>query len=186
MLDYDIIELFFKRDEGAITRTKEKYGSYLFTVAKRIVELKEDAEECVNDTYLDAWNSIPPKRPDYLKFYLAKLTRNRAFHIFRKKQTAKRGEGELPVVLEELSECLSGGQEPEEMLSEKELAECISEFLKKQTGTEQGIFLRRYFYGESVKEIAKAFDVSENYVSVHLYRMREKLKEHLTVEGVYV
>lgn len=186
MLDQDIIELFFKRDEAAIARTKEKYGRYLFTVAANIVEVKEDAEECVNDTYLDAWNLMPPKRPDYLKLFLAKLTRNRAFHIFRDKRAQKRGGGELPAVLEELEECLSGGAEPEAVLDEKELAEFIGAFLEKAGDIERGMFLCRYFYAEPVKTIAKRFAVSENYVSVNLHRMREKLKDYLALEGVYV
>lgn len=186
MLDRDIIELFFKRDESAISKTKEKYENYLFTVATHIVEIKEDAEECVNDTYLDAWNSMPPKRPDYLKLYLAKLTRNRAFHCFRDKRAKKRGGGELTVVLEELAECLSGGTEPEELLDEKELAKVIGAFLEKTGSVERGIFLHRYFYAESVKEIAQKYEVSENYVSVNLHRMREKLRAYLAQEGVYV
>lgn len=186
MLDRDIIDLYFKRDEAAIVRTKEKYGNYLFTVASNIVEIREDAEECVNDTYLDAWNSMPPKFPDFLKLYLAKLTRNRSFHVFRDKRAKKRGAGEMPVVLDELSECLSGGKEPEELLDEKELAAIIGEFLEKAGEAERGMFLCRYFYAQPVKNIAKQFGVSENYVSVNLHRMREKLKGYLATEGVYV
>ena len=186
MEDREIIALFFDRDEGAIRETAKKYGSYLFMVAVRIVEKNEDAEECVSDTYLDAWNTIPPTKPNYLKLFLAKLARNRALHVYRAAHAKKRDNHTVDAVLDELTECLSGGVEPEREADKQELSRAISIFLEKQRKVERGMFLRRYFYGESVKEIAMRYGLSENKISVSLHRMRAKLKKHLEAEGVHV
>ena len=183
MQDNEIIDLYFARDDAAIAETSDKYGAYCYRVAHNILGIHEDSEECVNDTYLAAWNSMPPERPKVLKLFLAKITRSKAFDKWRKSHAAKRSDGEMPVLLDELSECVPGGTDPAEAVLFSELSESINGFLKGLPERERQIFLRRYFFSDSVKAISKAAELSENAVSVMLFRTRAKLKDHLVKEG---
>ncbi len=184
--DAKIVELFFGRDEEALTQTEKKYGAYCFTIAKNILDSASDAEECVNDTWLRAWNAIPPARPAYLSAFLGKITRNLAIDLARKKQAEKRMAGEYALSLEELNECTGGiGMETEEA-ERMELGARISDFLRGESAEARKIFVCRYFYCDSVKEIAKRFAISEAKVKSALFRTRDRLKKYLEKEGIYV
>ena len=183
MEDEQIIRLFFERKEDAIRAVSDTYGGYCRAIADRILPDGEDAEEVVADTWLQAWNTIPPARPQQLKLYLGKLTRNLALSRWRKNNAQRRGGGQVTLVLEELGENLSGGDTPEELWDTRELAEAISTFLRKLPEKQRQMFLLRYFYLEDIRFVAKYFGVGENSVRVILSRIRKKLREALLQEG---
>lgn len=183
MEDYQIIELYFQRSELAITETDTKYGSYCHAIAQNVLNNAEDSEECVNDTWWKAWNSMPPQRPNYLRMFLAKITRNLAIDIFRSKNRQKRGGGVYDIALEELSEVLSAENSVEEQLAANELEESIRSFVAGLPERDGNVFLRRYFYFETTSCIAKKYGIRENHVLLILSRTREKLKKHLLEEG---
>ena len=183
MEDRDIVALYWSRREQAIRETQKKYGPYLTAIALRLLGDPLDAEECVQDTYQAAWDSIPPQKPEALSAYLAKLTRRIAMKTWRSRDTQKRGCGQIPLSLEELGECISTPTTPQQQLEAKELARSIEEFLKTLSVEERGIFLRRYFHGASIREICKAFGYSKSKVESQLHRTRRKLKAHLEKEG---
>ncbi|MGM9662820.1 MAG: RNA polymerase sigma factor [Oscillospiraceae bacterium] len=182
MEDHDIIALYWRRDESAIEETGRKYGPYCFSLARRILSRREDAEECVSDTWLRAWNAMPPQRPNRLQLFLAKITRNLAFDRCRALHAEKRGEG-LTVALEELGDCLAAPEGVEEPLRQKELEECLGRFLRALPARERGVFLRRYFFLDSTAEIAARYGLSEGNVLTLLSRTRKKLKAQLGKEG---
>jgi RNA polymerase sigma-70 factor (ECF subfamily) len=186
LLDQEIIALFFARDERAIEETGRKYGAYCYTVAHRILSAHEDAEECVNDTYLRTWNTIPPQKPDIFKLFLAKITRNLAINRYEMLHTKKRGSGETAAVLEELEECVAGGASPEQEVIAGELGACIDRFVRELPERDGNIFIRRYFYTESVEEIAGRYGLAAGNVSVILHRVRTKLRKYLAKEGYLV
>ncbi len=183
MEDSRIIELCEKRDTEAISAMNDKYGDYCFTVANNILGNREDAEECVNDTWLRTWNAIPPHRPVWLKSFLAKITRNLALDRYTAKNADKRGGGETELVLEELSECIAGRETSESRFEAKELEECIGRFVKELPERDGNIFMRRYFFMEPTAETAKKFGMKESNVLLILSRTRKKLKAHLIKEG---
>lgn len=183
MSDEEIIELYFARDEQALAKTDEKYGPYCFSLANSILPSREDAEETVSDTYFKAWQSIPPTRPSVLRMFLAKITRNLAFSRWRSLSAQKRGGGELPLVLEELEECVGSGEEVGAALEAKELTRTIAAFLNTLSQQDQNIFLRRYFFVEDAKAIASRYGLGRNTVNQSLSRTRKKLKVHLIQEG---
>lgn len=183
MEDLQIITLYFDRDEQALTETAQKYGKYCFTVANNVLENRQDAEECVNDTYLHAWQSIPPTRPHHLRLFLAKITRNLAFNKYRAAHREKRGFGELALALSEMDEFLADTVEIEEETRLLALKESLSRFLAGITPRERGIFLRRYFFVESAEIIAGRYGTSEANVRQILSRTRQKLKIYLQKEG---
>ncbi len=182
MEDSMIIEMYHNRNEAAIEETDKKYGSYCFAVANNILNSKEDSDECVNDTWLRAWNAIPPKKPDRLRIFLARITRNLSFDKYKQKHTAKRS-GEMMYILDELSECISGGNTTDDEVDMKLLSESINNFLKSSSERDRMIFLKRYFYAVPVSEIAEKMNITANNVSAILSRMRVRLREHLTKEG---
>ena len=182
--DSEIIELYWNRDESAIRETETKYGNYCFAVANNILENHEDAEECLSDTWLTAWNTIPPKRPKLLKLFLAKITRRNAFDKYRHDTAAKRGGGEITQSLDELTDCLPAPSNLETELSEQEMKTCINAFLVSLPERDADVFLRRYFYVESVPEIAKRYAMKESNVLMVLSRTRKKLEQHLIKEGM--
>ena len=186
MEDEDILKLYFAREEKAIEKTSEKYGSYCRTIAENILESREDADECVNDTWLKAWMTIPPERPRFLKTFLARITRNLSFDRYRKKNAEKRGGGQMLEVLDELAECVPGGTEPEKEWDRKELLAAIESFLDTLSLEDQALFVRRYWYAESVADLALRFSVSRGALSVRLYRLRERLREHLMRSGLMI
>lgn len=186
MEDFKIIELFFERKEYAIAETERKYGGYLSKIAYNILFDSEDSEECVNDTYMKAWNSIPPQKPNVLSTFLGKITRRLAIDVFRKKHAEKRGNSEYALSLSELDECISDRFSAEAEFERKELSESINRFLASLSKENRDIFLCRYFYSDSIKEIASFFGTSESKIKSSLFRSRKLLKEHLEKEGFYL
>lgn len=186
MRDEEIIALYFARDEQALVSTDAKYGPYCFSLARSILVSPEDAEETVNDTYLKAWQAIPPKKPTVLRLFLAKITRNLAFSRWRNLNAQKRGCGELPLVLEELETCVGSSDDVGAALDAKELTRVIAAFLDTLPKQEQNIFLRRYFFVEDAQTIAKRYGLRRDAVNQSLSRTRKKLKAHLIREGYAV
>lgn len=182
MEDKKIVELFLQRSEQAVTETQSKYGNYCYSIAYQILANNEDAEESVNDTYIDAWNSIPPHKPAILSTFLGKITRRISIDRWRNRNAKKRGGGEMPLVLEELSECIEGNNSIEQELEQKRLTEVINTFVLGLPGTEQKVFLCRYWYMDSIDSICRQFGFSESKVKSMLYRTREKLKHVLEKE----
>lgn len=181
MEDNKIIELYFARNEDAISETSYKYGHYCHAIAINILASEEDSQECLNDTYMSAWQSIPPARPSSLRAFLGKLTRNIALNLLEKKNAQKRGGGEVTLILSELSDL---GGSLDHFTDELALSEIINKFLATLSEQSRKFFVGRYFYARSIREIARMYKVSENKVTVSLFRTREKLRKALTKEGI--
>lgn len=184
MNDEEIIDLFWNRSEKAISETDARYGRYCHSIAFQILGNKEDAEECVSDAYLSAWNAIPPRRPAVLSVFLGRLTRQAAIDRWRTRSREKRGGGEIPLALEELAEVVGDAQSPETAVLEKELAFGVNRFLDGLPPMERGIFLCRYWYLDSVSDIAERTGFSPAKVASLLFRLRGKLKKQLMKEGL--
>jgi RNA polymerase sigma-70 factor (ECF subfamily) len=185
MNDFDIVELFFQRDERAITETDAKYGKYLFSVAYNIVHDRIDCEECLNDTYLDAWNTIPPERPAVLKAFLAIIMRRRAIDRYKAEKRKKRIPSELTVSLSELEFTLSDDT-PQSKLEAKELCRIISDFLRSLPERRAYIFMSRYYAARPIREIANKLCVSESTVNKELALIRQSLRKMLESEGYFI
>ena len=183
MDDTEIVLLYWERNEQAIPATAEKYENYCTTIARNILGNCEDAEECVNDTYLHAWNAIPPHRPAILATFLGKITRNLSLNRYRHNTADKRGGGVLPAVLDELSELVSGGDDVEQALETKELVNAIDAFLDTLSPGKRCIFVRRYWYTDSISDIAGRFGMKDGAVTMTLSRLRSKLHNYLTERG---
>ncbi len=183
--DERIIDLYFARSEEAIAETAACYGAYCRKIAGSILDCDEDTEECVNDTYLRAWDSIPPARPHSLKAYLAKITRNLAIHRWEKERADKRGGGEIPLVLSELAECVPDQSSAEDGFSKNTLTDALNRFLGGLPREKRIVFLRRYWYNASVKEIARDMGLTEAKVKTILHRLRGELKLLLEKEGIW-
>lgn len=183
MEDTKIVQLYWNRDQNAITETATKYGNYCTSIAKKILGNKEDAEECVNDTYMNAWNSMPPHRPNMLSTFLGKITRNLSFNRYKHNNAGKRGGSEISAVLDELSECVSGKDNVEQEIEYKELVKAIDSFLDTLSPEKRSIFICRYWYTDSISEIAKQFNMRENTVSMALNHIRTMLQKYLTERG---
>ena len=181
--DDEINRLYFDRNEDATAETEKKYGAYLKKIAHDLTDDRRDAEECVNDVYLKAWNSIPPQRPASLTAYLGRITRNLAFNRYRRDSAEKRGGGELPAVLDELAECVSGGEDPAEYAEVKDLMESINGFLATLSNKNRSIFVSRYWYARSLSEIALCHGMKEGAVTMALSRMRSRLRRYLEERG---
>ena len=175
MDDTQIIDLYWDRDQGAITATAGKYGSFLHALSWNILRSHHDAEECVNDTYFRAWNAIPPERPGALRAWLGRITRNLSLDRWKAGRTQSRGAG-METLLGELDECIPDHRGPEQAAEERVLAECVSAFLRGQTADNRYIFLRRYWYGEDIAAIAKRLDCGESRVKSALFRTRKALR----------
>jgi len=180
--DIQIIELFCNRNENALRKTEEKYGKFCLKIANNILRSREDSEECVNDTWMRAWQSIPPTIPECLRIFLGKITRNLAFDKYRANHSAKRGGGEMNLVLEELEEVVAGKGSVETQLEEKMLVEAINTYLYKLPERESNVFIRRYFFAETTAQIAKRYDLKESNVLMILSRTRKKLQAYLVQE----
>ena len=185
MEDKYIVALFFARDEQAIRLSAERYGGYCHAIAYNILSSREDAEECVNDTYLQAWNSIPPHRPNSLSAFLGRITRRLAVDRVRERTAVKRGGGEINLIFDELADCIADEKTPEHEIVERESAEIINSFLASLPDTERRVFLRRYWFSDSIAAIADRFGFSESKIKSMLLRTRTKLKKHLTEENYY-
>ena len=176
MEDKEILELFNVRNEQAISETADKYGNYCYSISYNILANAEDCEECINDTYMKAWQSIPPDYPHIFSAYLGKITRNLSLDKYRHKYAKKRGSTTVNIVFEELENCIS---ETKSIVDEVELTELINNFLKTLSDDKCKIFVRRYWYFNSVKEIAEFYDISESRVKMTLSRTREKFRKYL-------
>ena len=184
MEDGKIVELYWQRSDRAIAETDRKYGRYCRTVANNILANSEDSEECVNDTYLRAWNSMPDARPQILSVYLAKLTRNLAISMLRKRNSLRCGGGQTAAALDELAETVPSEQSLEKTVERRELARYLDAYLRTLPETERTVFMARYFYLLPVKEIALRLGFTESKVKSMLSRTRAKLKKHLKEEGL--
>lgn len=183
MEDEKIVALYWQRDQSAIEKTQQKYGNYLTKVAYNILLDLEDSMESVNDTYLSAWNAMPPHRPQALCAFLSKLTRRISIDLLRKKQSAKRGGGEYEISLEELRQCVSGGNTTEDAVNARALTASIEAFLRTLPENARNTFIGRYFYMDSVKEVARYCGLTESNAKVLLHRTRLALRQHLQKEG---
>ncbi len=186
MKDEEIVELYFSRSENAISETALKYGNYCNYISQNILHSKEDAEECLNDAYLAAWSTIPPQKPQNLKTFLGKLTRNISIKKQEKNQAAKRGGGYVDIVLSELEECIASNSSIEDSIDYADLIECINSFLSSLPSLNRVIFVRRYWYVSSISEIAEQYNISESKVKSVLFRLRKRLKKHLGKEGFFI
>ena len=184
MDDKTILDLYWQRSEQAIAETDTKYGAYCFCIANNILNNREDSQESVSDTYLAAWNSMPPKRPAILSAFLGKITRYISLDHWKKRSRLKRGGGEIDLCLEELGECVSGQESTEDKVIRRETISAINHFLDTLSETERKVFLCRYWYLESVKDIAKRFGLTSNRTSVMLRRVRQKLNTCLAKESL--
>ena len=182
MEDTEIIALYFARSEAAIAETDRKYGHYCYSISRNILNNPEDAEETVSDTYLAAWNAMPPQRPPVLVSFLGRLTRHLSIDRWRSGRAEKRGGGELPLAIEELGECIGSGKSPELLCEEKELGSAIRDFLRALPKMERQVFLCRYFYLDSIAAIAAFTGFSPSKVKSMLHRTRKKLAAHLRKE----
>ena len=183
MEDSQIIALYWQRSENAIHETQNKYGSYCYSIANNILNSPEDSEESVNDTYLAAWESMPPHKPDVLSAFLGKLTRRISIDKWRKRSADKRGGGTVTVALEELTGCIPSEFDLQKEMEAKELAEVINIFLDTLSFPEKRAFLMRYFYLSSIDDIAKRMRFSDSKVKSTLHRIRKKLRTYLEKEG---
>ncbi len=188
MQDQEIVSLYWQRKEAAIRETEQKYGHYLTVVAYNILGDMEDSKESVNDTYLKAWNSIPPQKPDILSTYLAKLARRTAIDLFRKKHREKRRASEYTISLAELEDCVPDGRgdTTEQEMEKRLLAEAIGVYLRTLSAEARNTFLGRYYFADSMKQVAAYYGMSEAKVKSLLYRTRLGLKAYLEQEGFKV
>ncbi len=184
MEDYQIVALYWNRNEDAIQATAAKYGRYCYTIAFHILSNREDADESVNDTYMSAWERIPPHSPAVLSTFLGKITRRISLNKWRYQTREKRGGGEVPLALDELSECIPSAQSTETLVEQKELSYAINLFIGTLTKSEQDVFVSRYWFLASIKEISLKFGFTEGKVKSMLFRIREKLKKYLSEEGL--
>lgn len=184
MTDAQIIALYWDRNEAAIRETDYVYGRKLHFLADKIVQNFEDAQECVNDTYLKTWDTIPPKRPEYFFAYIAKICRNFALGVLDWKSAAKR-KGEVVALTQEMEACIPDPQH-ERRLEAEALGEVLNRFLESLSVDSRVIFLRRYWYLDTVTEIAQRYGMSESKVKTQLHRTRAKLHSFLTKEGITV
>ena len=183
MDDELIVQLYWDRSENAISETDRKYGAYCNSIAYGILQSKEEAEESVNDTYMDAWNSMPPHRPSILATFLGKITRRISIDRWRNLNRAKRGGGEVTLALEELEQCVAGSHDVEKEIEKNELVQAINKFLDTLPIPERRVFLARYWYMDSIADISKRYAISESKVKSTLLRCRNKLREFLEKEG---
>ena len=187
MEDAQIVQLYFERSEQAIEETKNKYENYCYQIAYHILYNREDSQECVNDTYLNAWNAIPPFRPVRLSTYLGKITRNLALHIYEKRHRQKRGGGQTELVYDELSEVLSSTEgNPEQHIELEFLTQCINAYLKTIPPLNRMAFAGRYWAFESIESIAAHLGISQSKTKSILFRTRNGLREYLAKEEIIV
>ena len=183
--DEKIIEMFFERLEQGIRELDIKYGKICRNLSYNILNNREDAEECVNDAYLGAWNTIPPARPNPLLTYICKIVRNISLKLYWRKEATKRS-SRYALALEEIETCIADRKTVENEIEVAELARIIEEFLDKQTRENRVIFLRRYWFADSYRDIAEFMGLSEKNISVRLTRIREKMKQYLIEKEVLV
>lgn len=181
-----LIELYWKRDESALTKTEGIYGAYIRAIAHNILRNAEDVQECKNDTLLQVWNSIPQDRPRIFRAYFGRIARNLSINRYHMQRTKKRGGGELELIFEELENVISDHQGPEAQLEGKELLRSINAFLAELPSEQRRVFVARYWYGKSISELSVQFISSESRIKTMLFRIREALRKELEKEGIRV
>ncbi len=186
MSDNELLELYLKGDESAISETKKKYHNYLHKICYQILGVNEDIDECLNDTYFAAWKSIPSDKPTDIHSYLRKIARQKSIDILRKRIAGKRVDSEYCLSIDELSDVISNNKTPESELESKELNRAIEEFVGMLPKTERSLFLGRYYFFDSIKDIAGYLGLSESKVKTGLFRIRKKLREYLKKEGFII
>ena len=186
MDDEKILNLIFQREEAAIDAVSRKYGGYCGSIARRILPDPLDAEECVNDVWLRVWNAIPPARPASLTAYLGKITRNLSINRYQAKFAQKRAQNEFMLSLEELADCVPDPDTVDTALWSKALGQSINAFLESEKPDNRKLFVCRYFYCQSVAEIARNQGLSQAHVKSALYRSRERLRKHLEADGITI
>ena len=184
MEDEQILDLYWDRNPDAILQTDQKYGPYCRQISYHILRSREDAEECVNDTWLKSWHSIPPARPSHLKAFLGKLTRNLSLDRWDQAQAQKRGGGRTKLLLSELSDCIPAADSIEKAMEDKAISAAISRWLRQQTPKNRVAFVRRYWYADSMQAVAKRLGLTEGGAKSLLHRLRGSLKRHLEQEGI--
>lgn len=184
MDDKDIIKLYFDRNEAAIKETDLKYRPYCFRISNNILADFQSAEECVNDTYLTTWRTIPPQNPNVFKLFLAKITRNLSLDSYRKNHAEKRGGGQMPLILDELDEAIPSAFDLEEELIYRDLLRLLNDFVNNLSDEDKTIFLKRYFYAMPIKEIASNSNYKYNNLVTKLNRLRKNLKDSLESEEI--
>lgn len=184
LTDSEIIGLYFDRNENAIKQSQEKYGGYCYAIAYNILDSKEDSEECVNETWLRAWNSIPPKKPSKLSSFFGKISRNIALDKYKSDNRQKRGKGEMTAILDELEGCIPDSTATEETVEMKILEDILQDFLKTLSRQDRAIFLSRYWFAMPLKEISRKYSLKESTVKSSLFRSRGKLKNLLEKEEI--
>lgn len=182
--DNMILDLYWKRSESAIDETAAKYGRYCTTIAMNILKNIEDAEECVNDTYLKAWNAIPPGRPAMFSAFLGKITRNLSLNKYKEQHAQKRGGNKITLILNELEGCIPSSHSAEIEYESTIIISTINDFLYSLDSEYRIIFVRRYWYMDTIQSIAQRFEISQSKVKSMLFRTRKKLKIYLEKEGV--
>ncbi|MCI9465419.1 MAG: sigma-70 family RNA polymerase sigma factor [Lachnospiraceae bacterium] len=185
MQDDRIVELYWQRSEAAIRHTDQKYGHYLMKLSYNILADWEDSKESVNDTYLSAWKSMPPHRPNVLLTYLCKITRQISIDVFRKRNSVKRQASEYALSLSELEDCVSAGNTTEQEVDLRLLAKAIQDYLAKLPEETRDVFIGRYFFSDSICDIAGYYDMSKSKAKSMLYRTRIGLKKYLEQEGFF-
>ena len=183
--DEEILKLYWNRSESAIRESENKYGSYCHKIAYNILFNEEDSEECVNDTWMRAWEAIPPTRPSILRAYFAKITRNLSLNRYAREHAEKRGGGQIPLALDELRECISDGESIHRQVEQRVLTELLNRFLNELKPEQRRIFVRRYWYLDSIADIAHMYGMSESKVKKVLSRTRIRLALRLEQEGYY-
>lgn len=184
MKDTEIINMYWERDERAITESQACYGNYCHSIAYRILQDQEDSEECVNDTWLRAWNAIPPSRPNRLAIFLGTITRNLSFDRWKYKNAHKRGKGKMELALDELVECVPDSYSVEDQVETAQLAQAINAFLHTLPERDCNVFLRRYWYVEEYSEIAQRYSMKLGTVKTVLFRVRQQLRQYLEKQGM--
>ncbi len=185
MEDVKIIELYFERNQNALVETQKKYGNLLFSIARNILKNNEDSEEIVNDTYNKSWEKIPPDKPNVFAAYLGRITRNLSINLYNKKR-AKIRYDKGDVMLSEISEFISSGEDVEKESSSKEISKAINDWLETLIKDDRVLFVKRYWFCQTLEELANECNCTVNSLSGRLYRLRNKLKTHLLKEGITV
>jgi len=186
LTDVEILDLYWARSELAIGETAQQYGPYCLAIALNILRNREDSDECVNDTYLNAWNAIPPQRPSALSAFLGRITRNLSFDRYKARKAQKRYGNETALILSELEDCIPSSYKADEEIEARVLEETIDNFLTTVGKDDRVFFVRRYWYADSISGIAKRFVVNESRVKTSLFRTRNKLRIILEREGILV
>ena len=184
MEDNKIVDLYWERSENAIAETDKKYRNYCYYIAFHILHNQEDSDECVNDTYLNAWNAMPTQRPNRLSAFIGKITRNLSLNCWEKNSAEKRGFGQVALALDELQECISSGDNTEQITNDLVVTNVVNEFVASLSTEKRIIFMRRYWYLNSIAEIAEGLSISESKVKMTLSRTRKELRKDLEKEGI--